>query len=350
MVLRPTAAWADANTSVRPAGRRIPSDRKVKLSLTAALVCLAGLVRAGDSPRLDVDQADWWLAKNLRVVTYEFLERRHRSTDLSCQELLALVDRLGGCDVVLLKGFHYWRGRFDDSSWGYPRFRALAESLIPKLRARGIKAGVFGFTDRHRSYHDGPDHQRVLGVWKEYVRLGAELLFVDEESGHGGLDIPASCLAHCAELKKTFGLPVGLFLYGPASASNRVAEMARHVDVIGEMGYNLFLEARGDYGLQEVTRHWSKAAKTNPKHPVAYWTGALVVEQPGQGPGSVFWRQRFGDRTLAAYFEAYYRTALEAGADGVFFHSLCRWAGLPADVQAQVAEAVRRQFNARSRR
>jgi hypothetical protein len=291
----------------------------------------------------------WWLAKDLRAVTYEFLERSHRGNDLTVDEILASLDRLGGCDLVLLKGFHYWQGRFDDSSWGYPRFRALAEKLVPQLHARGMKAGIFGFTDRRRSYDDGPDHQRIMAAWREYVRLGADILFVDEESGRGGLDIPASCLRHCDELRTTFGLPVGLFLYGPASQAGKVRAIARHVDVIAEMGYNLFLEARGDYGLEEVTRQWSQALKDTTDRPVAYWTGALVVSEPGQRPGSPFWRERFGARTLAAYFEDYFQQARASGADGVFFHSLCRFSSLAPETQAEVATAMQRVFGQRDR-
>jgi hypothetical protein len=46
-----------------------------------------------------------------------------------------------------------------------------------------------------------------MEVWQEYVRLGADILFVDEESGRGGLDVPASCLGHCDELRTTLPLP-----------------------------------------------------------------------------------------------------------------------------------------------
>lgn len=149
------------------------------------------------------------------------------------------------------------------SSWGYPRFRGLAETLIPKLHKRGIRAGAFGFTDRRRSYRGGADQTLIMSVWKEYVRLGADILFVDEESGSGGLDVPASCLSHCDELRTAFKLPVGLFLYGPASQAGQVREYASHVDVIGEMGYTLFLEAHGDYGLEDVTCKWSAAAPSS---------------------------------------------------------------------------------------
>ena len=117
-----------------------------------------------------------------------------------------------------------------------------------------------------------------MNVWKEYVRLGADILFVDEDIGGGGLDIPASCLNHGDEPRTTFKLPVGLFLYGPASQAGRVRELASHVDVIGEVGYTLFLEARGDYGLADVTRQWSEAVKTLTNRPVAYWTGAPTID------------------------------------------------------------------------
>jgi hypothetical protein len=83
-----------------------------------------------------------------------------------------------------------------------------------------------------------------------------------------------------------------------------VRAIAGHVDVIGEMGYDLFLEARGDHGLEEVTRQWSDALKNLPTHRVAYWTGAIVVEKQTQGPGTPFWRERFGERTLGDYFES----------------------------------------------
>jgi hypothetical protein len=116
------------------------------------------------------------------------------------------------------------------------------------------------------------------------------------------------------------------------------------VDVIGEMGYNLFLEARGDYGLEEVTRQWSQALKGATDRPVAYWTGAMVMLEPGQRPGSPFWRERFGERTLAKYFEDYLDQARDSGADGVFFHSLCRFCGLAAETQAEVAAAMKRVF------
>ncbi len=292
----------------------------------------------------------WWLANGLRVVTYEFLERSYRANDLTPEEILESLDRFGGCDLVLLKGFHYWQGRFDDSSGGYPRFRGLAETLIPKLHARGIKAGIFGFTDRDRSYGDGPDHRRIMEVWQEYVRLGADILFVDEESDSGGLDIPSSCLSHCDELRTTFKRPVGLFLYGPASKAGQVREIASHVDVIGEMGYNLFLEARGDYGLEEVTRQWSQALKEATDRPVVYWTGAMVMLDPGQQPGSPFWRERFGERTPARYFEDYLQRARDCGAEGVFFHSLCRFSGLAAQTQTDVAAAMKRVFGQMDKR
>ncbi len=289
---------------------------------------------------------NWWLAKGLRVVSYEFLERGWRTNDLSADEILAALERFGGCDVVLLKGFHYWQGRFDDSSWGYRRFHKAAEGLIPKLHALGIKIGIFGFTDRQRSYKRGPDYGLVMDAWKAYAGLGADLLFVDDESGSVGLDIPASCLAYCDELREKFRLPVGLFVYGPASKARALRTIAQHTDVIGEMGYSLFLQASGDYGLEKVTRAWSQAVKGSGARRAAFWTGALVVLEPDRAPGSAFWRQRFGERTLAGYFEDYFQKAQSCGADGVFFHSLCRFTGLPEARQAEVGAAVKRAFRA----
>ncbi len=324
----------------------------------AGLVCV-GVWIAGAAPpdaapgarpvkvaKADAQQSNpnWWLVKGLRVVTYEFLERSYRTNDLSADEILATLDRFGGCDLVLCKGFQYWQGRFDDSSWGYPRFQRMAAGLIPKLHARGIKTGIFGFTERQRSYSGGTDHDRVMDAWKQYASLGADILFVDEESGSGGLDIPASCLAHCDELRATFKLPVGLFLYGPASKTGQVRAIAQHVDVIGEMGYTLFLEAKGDYGLDEVTRQWSRAVKADRSPRVAYWTGAMVMLEPGRQPGSMFWRERFGERTLGGYFEDYLRRARASGTDGVFFHSLCRFTNLPEERRAEVAAAMKRIF------
>jgi hypothetical protein len=189
-----------------------------------------------------------------------------------------------------------------------------------------------------------------MEIWQEYVRLGADILFVDEESGSSGLDIPASCLSHCDELRTTFRLPVGLFLYGPASQAEPLRMIARHADVIGEMGYNLFLEAHGDYGLEEVTRQWSQALKGRTDRPVAYWTGAMVMREPDRQPGTLFWRERFGTRTLGRYFEDYLGRARDCGADGVFFHSLCRLSGLPPETQTEVTAAVKRVFEQIDRR
>ncbi len=287
---------------------------------------------------------NWWLAKGLRIVTYEFLERGRRTNDLSAEEILSILERFGGCDLVLVKGFHYWQGRFDDSAWGFSRFHRMAERLFPKLRARGIKTGVFGFTDRERSYPGGPDHGRVMDAWKQYANLGADILFVDEESGSRSLDIPTSCLAHCDELRETFKRPVGLFLYGPASKAGQLRAIAEHADVIAEMGYTLSLQVKGDYGLEEVTREWSHALKGDKAARVAYWTGAMVQLEPARQPGSPFWRERFGQRTQAGYFEDYFHRARNAGADGVFFHSLCRFCDLPGKTQVEVAAAIKREF------
>jgi hypothetical protein len=57
----------------------------------------------------------------------------------------------------------------------------------------------------------------------------------NSSAARSGLELPASCLAHCDELRATFKLPVGLFLYGPASKAGQVRAIAQHVDVIGEM-------------------------------------------------------------------------------------------------------------------
>ena len=326
---------AGASGAVVPDGSALVAKQQPSSPESRGLLAPASAARI-DAPLASAQDTNqnWWLTKGLRVVTYEFLERSHRSNDPSADEILATLERLGGCDLTLLKGFHYWQGRLDESSWGYPRFRAAAERLFPKLHARGIKTGVFGFTDRQRSYDGGPDHDRIMEVWKGYAGLGADILFVDEETGQGGVDIPGSCLAHCDELRTTFKLPVGLFLYGPASQAGQVRAIARHVDVVGEMGYSLFLQARGDYSLEEVTRSWLPAAKGTKNHAVAYWTGAMVMLEPGRQPGSAYWR----------YFQNYFQRARDSGADGLFFHSICRFASLPEDAQAEVAAAVRRSF------
>jgi len=289
------------------------------LSLAAASWLLGAADLQADRP--------WWLRENLRVVTYEFLERdSKRTVDLTADEILDAVRKLGGCDVFLVKGFHYFRERFDDSSWGYPRFKTKVRELVPRLREQRIKAGIFGFTDRKRSYRGQPDADLILATWKGYVDDGVDLLFVDEESGAGGLDIPEACLEHCDELKKRFKLPVGIFLYGSAAEADRVGAIARRVDVIGEMSYNLYLEAPGNYSLKEVTRKWSEAARTGSEGRCAYWTGAMIPEKPTEGPGTPFWRERYGDRGLADYFRDYFSAARGGGARGVYFHSLCRLA------------------------
>jgi hypothetical protein len=147
-------------------------------------------------------------------------------------------------------------------------------------------------------------------------------------------------------LRKNFKLPVGLFLYGPASKAGQVRAIPQHVDVIGEMGYSLFLQASGDYGLKEVTGQWSGAIKGDKILRVAFWTGAMVPLEPGRQPGSVFWRERFGERTLAGYFEDYFHRARASGADGIFFHSLCRFTSLPEKSQAEITAAMKRVFRA----
>jgi hypothetical protein len=293
-----------------------------------------GTKRIGPLP---VKKAEpWWLRTNLRVATYEFLERGQLGRDLSVDEIMSWIERMGGCDLLLMKGFHYWQGKFDDSSWGYPRFRDKIAALTPRLHRAGMKAGVFGFTDRKKSYSGQPDHERIMAVWKGYADMGIDILFVDEESGEGGLSIPAACLEHCDQLRAKYELPVGIFLYGRASEAGRVREIAAHADVVGEMGYNLFLEARGDYGLAEVTRAWSSAVKSARKQGAAYWTGAMVPEEREKGPGTPFWRERFGGRGLGGYFSDYAKAAIQNGATGVYFHSICRLAKLPPREQDEV--------------
>ncbi len=112
------------------------------------------------------------------------------------------------------------------------------------------------------------------------------------------------------------------------------------------MGYTLFLQATGDYALEQVTRQWSRAVKADTSLKVAYWTGAMVMLNPGRQPGSEFWRARFGERTLGDYFEDYFRQAQTAGADGIFFHSICRLTGLPEERQAEIAAAMKHVFGA----
>ena len=60
--------------------------------------------------------------------------------------------------------------------------------------------------------------------------------------------------------------------------------------------------------------------------------------------GTFFWRERFGQRTLASYFESYLGQALASGADGVFFHSICRLSGLPSKAQEETTALVKRRF------
>ena len=67
---------------------------------------------------------------------------------------------------------------------------------------------------------------------------------------------------------------------------------------------------------------------------------------PDRQPGSVFWRDRFGERTLAGYFEDYFHRTQTSGADGIFFYSLCRFTSLPAKSQAQTTAAMKRVFGA----
>lgn len=96
--------------------------------------------------------------------------------------------------------------------------------------------------------------------------------------------------------------------------------------------------------MEDVTRQWTDALKSLPNHPVAYWTGMMVVAGQSRGPGTAFWRARFGERTLAGYFESYPRQALASGANGVFFHSLCRLDGLPPKTRDEVTAVLKQLF------
>jgi hypothetical protein len=325
--------------------RAAPLSRRVLARASAALGWIAAFAGAASAQA----ERPWWLRENLRVVTYEFLERdAKRTTDLTGDEILALVRKIGACDLLLAKGFHYWKGAFDDSSWGYPRFKGEIAELVPRLHAMGVKVGVFGFTDRNRSYRGQPDADKILGAWKDYADLGVDSLFVDEESGAGGLDVPEACLEHCDELRKRFKLPVGIFLYGKASDAKRVGTIARRVDIVGEMSYNLFLDAAGDYALADVTRTWSEAVRTGAEGRCAYWTGAMVCEKAAEGPGTPFWRERFGTRSQADYFRDYFSVARAQGAQGVYFHSLCRLARrVPESGQDEILKALKSFFSGR---
>jgi hypothetical protein len=131
---------------------------------------------------------------------------------------------------------------------------------------------------------------------------------------------------------------------GPPRRRAKCAGSRGNLDVVGEMGYNLFLEAHGDFVLEDVTREWTGALKSLPNHLVAYWTGTMVVAGRSQGPGTPYWRERFGERTRAGYFENYPRKALASGANGVFFHSLCRLDGLPPKTRGEVTTVMKQLF------
>lgn len=284
----------------------------------------------------------WWERPNQRVVTYEFLERRTRDTDLSVDEIMSTIQQLGGADVLLIKAFHYYEGVFDESSWGLPRFQAKIAEIVPAAHGRTIKVGLFGFVDRTKTYAGQEDYDRVMGVWSDYAAMGVDALFIDEESGTSGTDIPAECLAYCDDLKSRFGLPVGIFLYGGASEADRVRDIAAHVDIVGEMGYNLYLDQAGDYNLATLTDAWVAAAR-EAQPEMAYWTGTGIFDE-SQFPGTPFWEDRYGSRTISQYFFDYSNTGIQSGATGVFFHSICRLEWWTPDVRQQVIDGVHRIF------
>jgi hypothetical protein len=293
---------------------------------------------AGDGPVGE----HWWEKPNLRVVTYEFLERRTRDTDLAVDEIMSAIQQLGGADVLLGKAFQYYGGAFDDSSWGLPRFQGKIAEIVPVAHGADIKVGVFGFVDRTKTYAGQEDYDRVVGVWGDYAAMGVDALFIDEESGTSGTDIPAECLTYCDDLKTRFGLPVGIFIYGGASESGRVREIAAHVDILGEMGYNLYLDQMGDYNLAYLTETWVSAAR-EARPEIAYWTGAGIFDE-SRFPGTPFWQERYGTRTISQYFYDYMNTGIQSGATGVFFHSICRLEWWTPDVRQQVVDGVHQIF------
>jgi hypothetical protein len=286
------------------------------------------------------EEAQWWLKPGLKVATYEFLERTENRPDLTSRQIVAHLDRLGRCDLLLVKGFQYWEGRFDDGEWGYPRFRKAFGELAGLLHRKKMKIGVFGFTDHARSYKGGPDEELILNVWKGYAETGADILMVDEETGKNGLDIRDLGLEHLDVTRSATGLPVGVFVYGPASEAYKLREIARHADVVAEMGYELFLDRKGDYSLSAVTRAFSAAVRKGAEGRCAYWTGAMVPEREEKGPGGKHWIERYGKRDLRAYFRDYLRAARKAGASGTWVHSICRLSRIPAGARVRAMTGV----------
>ena len=320
--------------------------RSVKWLVSAAGVAMLCSAGAGGQSRPAGQALAKWVRRPLRVVTYEFLERAKGGTEQTPAEIVGFLDRVGGADVLLCKGFQYYRGVFDDSSGGYPRYRAKIAKILPLAHRRGVKVGVFGFTHREKTYRGQQDHAKVLGVWGRYVREGIDLLFVDEESGQGGLDIPDKCLAYCGELRRRFRRPVGLFVYGGASRGvGLVRKAAGHVDVLAEMSYSAYLDKPGDYNLARITKLWSRTAR-GVRPEIAYWTGAGIFgakHLPGL-PGSATWRDRYGDRDESQYLHDYLKTAIDHGATGVFFHSICRTTWWSQARRKKVIDGVKRAF------
>jgi hypothetical protein len=281
----------------------------------------------------------WWLKENLRVVCYEFLEGARGGKVLSAEQIMAQIEGLGGADVILCKGYE---------GGDYSRFSSKIRQIFPAARAKNMKLGVFCFTNHRTTYRGGSEYEKSLNMWKEYVDMGAEVLFVDEESGTG--DIPGACLEYCDELKARFKVAIGIFPVTKApgaSGAPEVAKIAQHVDVIGEMGYSEFLDAPGIYNLAETTRKWLAAAR-GAKPEIAYWTGAGMFGPGGwpDEPGTPKWKERYGDRDVDKFFCDYMKTALDSGATGVYYHSICRTTWWKPERQEKIAAGVGGVFRA----
>ena len=232
-----------------------------------------------------------------------------------------LIQRLGGCDLLLIKGFHYWQGDFDDSSWGYPRFRDKIAALTPRLHRRASRPGLRVHPARKISRRA----RTTSGSWASGKSMWtrASTPVRDEESGRSGLDIPTACLDHCDQLRATFKSPVGIFLYGRASRRAMSAKSpytrtwSAKWAITCSGSPRRLRPRRGDQGL---VRRGQEAKKEG----AAYWTGAMLPAEK-QGPGTPFWRERFGRRGLGDYFRDYTQAALHNGPRGCIFIASAAW-------------------------
>jgi hypothetical protein len=66
-----------------------------------------------------------------------------------------------------------------------------------------------------------------------------------------------------------------------------------------------------------------------------------MVPGKSKAPGTPHWRERFGLRGLDGYFRDYSKAARQAGASGVFFHSICRLAKLAPREQAEAISGIK---------